>query len=142
MSAQHNAEIARTIYEAFNKHDFDACLALASEDVEVVLTPFGQTFRGHAGFKDFMAGFKRAFPDITITITNQITTDDYVVNECTWRGTHTGPLGAPTGDIPPTGKTVEGAVICEVWRIKDGKLVSLRNYQDVSTWLRQLGLVS
>lgn len=141
MSAQNNAGIARKLYEAFNKQDLDSCLALATEDVEVVLTPFNQTFHGHAGFKDFMVGFKRAFPDLTVTVTNQVATDDQVVSECRWRGTHTGPLMSPAGEIPPTGKAVEGAVFCEVWGLRNGKVASLHNYQDVSSWLRQLGLV-
>jgi steroid delta-isomerase-like uncharacterized protein len=141
MSAQDNAALAREVYATFNRKDYDRCLARATEDVEVVLTPFGQTFTGHAGFRDFMTGFTRAFPDIEITVTNQVATEDQVVNECRWRGTHTGPLMSPQGEIPATGKRVEEARICEVWGIRDGKLASLRNYQDVSTWLRQLGLV-
>ena len=89
-----------------------------------------------------MTGFERAFPDLNITVDNQVATDDMVVNECSWTGTHTGPLASPAGDIPPTGKKVSGARFCEVWKIKDGKLKSLTNYQDMATWLRQLGLVS
>lgn len=142
MSVQTNVELAQKIYEGFNKGDYDSCLALAAEDIEVVLTPFNQIFRGHSGFQEFMAGFKRAFPDITLTVINQVTTEDQIVNECVWSGTHTGPLLSPAGEIPPTGKTVSGAAICEVWGIRDGKLASLHNYQDVSSWLRQLGLVS
>src|SRR5439155_25479150 len=113
----------------------------ANEDVEVVLIPFGQTFHGREGFRQFMAGFKQAFPDLAVTVTNQVASEDQVVNEFRWRGTHTGPLMSPQGEIPPTGKPVEGAVVCEVLGIRNGKVASLRNYQDVSTWLRQLGLV-
>lgn len=141
MSAQDNKKMAQQLYEAFNKQDFDSCLAMATDDVEVVLIPFDQTFHGHAGFKEFMGGFKNAFPDLKVTLTNQVTTDDQVVNECSWTGTHTGPLMSPAGEIPPTGKKVEGAQFCEVWGIKNDKLASLHNYQDVSSWLRQLGLV-
>ncbi|HMR63918.1 MAG TPA: ester cyclase [Anaerolineae bacterium] len=141
MNADDNAAVARRLYEAFNRQDFDRCLALAREDIEVVLTPFDQTFHGHAGFKKFMAIFKTAFPDLTVTVTHQITTADQVVSECHWRGTHTGPLVSPAGEIPATGKTVVKAVFCEVWGLKNGKVANLRNYQDVSSWLRQLGLV-
>jgi steroid delta-isomerase-like uncharacterized protein len=90
----------------------------------------------------FMKSFKDAFPDIHITVTNQVASDDQVVNECTWSGTHSGPLASPDGEIPPTGKQVSGAQFCEVWRITDGKIARLVNYQDVATWLRQLGLMS
>lgn len=141
MSAQSNAELARKIYAAFNKHDLETCVANATENIEVVLTPFGQTFRGQAGFKEFLAGFKKAFPDLTVTVTNQVATESQVVNECSWKGSHTGPLISPSGEIPPTRRTVTGAVFCEVWGFKNGKVASIRNYQDVSSWLRQLGLV-
>lgn len=141
MSAPENAARARKLYDAFNQHDFERCLAQATEDIEVVLIPFGQTFQGHAGFREFMDSFKTAFPDLTVTVTNQVATEDQVVNECTWQGTHTGPLMSPAGEISPTGKTVTGAQFCEVWGLKGGKVASLHNYQDVSSWLRQPSLV-
>lgn len=57
MNADDNAAIARRLCEAFNRQDFDRCLAPASKDIEVGLAPFDQTFHGHAGFKEFMAIF-------------------------------------------------------------------------------------
>jgi ketosteroid isomerase-like protein len=44
------------------------------------------------------------------------------------------------GEIPPTGKAVT-LPICEVWRVRDGKLVSLMNYADGVTIMTQLGLM-
>ena len=140
MSAQDNAALARELYDAFSKKDYDYCLALVSEDMEAVLIPFGQTFQGKGGFREFMQGFTGAFPDITIQVTNQVATDDQVVNEFTARGTHTGILMTPAGPIPPTGRTVN-FIVCEVYRIKNGKFTSLRNYQDAASLMRQLGLI-
>ena len=142
VAAQDTAALARRLYELFNQGQLEEGLDLATSDVVVVLVPFGQRFHGRAGFMDFMQGFKDAFPDLQITITNQVATDDQVVNECTWTGTHSGPLASPSGEIPPTNKRVSEAQFCEVWRITDGKLARLVNYQDVTTWLQQLGLVS
>lgn len=139
--AQDNATLARRVYEMFSNDDFDGVLALASEDVEVVFVPAGQTFRGHEGFTQFMKSFKTAFPDIRLTVTNQVATEDHVVTEFIASGTHTGPLLSPAGEIPPTGKRAEWPV-CEVWQTRDGKVISLRNYQDLATMLRQLGIVS
>jgi steroid delta-isomerase-like uncharacterized protein len=140
MSAQDNAALARKMYELWSNNQFDQVLALATEDIEVVLTPFGQTFHGHDGFANFNQGFKGAFPDIKITeITHQIATDDAVVSEFKARGTHTGPLLTPAGEVPPTGRTVNFTV-CEVWSVKNGKVASIRNYQDAASIMRQLGL--
>jgi eukaryotic-like serine/threonine-protein kinase len=53
----------------------------------------------------------------------------------------TGDLGIPDGEIAPTDRPVELRV-CEGWRIADGKIVSLRNYQDAAGLMRQLGLLA
>ncbi|MBI4408652.1 MAG: ester cyclase [Gemmatimonadetes bacterium] len=140
MSARHNAELAHAIYDAFNRNDLDAALQLATDDVEISFIPFGQTFRGREGFRAFMQGFRSAFPDIRIQVTNQVATDQGVVNEFTWTGTHTGPLAAPAGEVPPTGR-VAGYPVCEVWEVRNGRLAAIRNYQNAATLLQQLGVV-
>ena len=140
MSAQENAALARTIYGRFSNNDFAGVLQLATEDIEVHFMPGGQTFHGYDGFMGFMQSFKGAFPDIAIEITHQMATDDGVVSEFIARGTHTGPLLTPAGALPPTGR-VAAWPVCEVWRVRDGKLSSLTNYQDMATILGQLGLL-
>ena len=140
MSAHDNAALARRIYQLFSDDKLEDALELVAEDVEAVLVPFGQTFHGRDGFTGFMQGFKGAFPDIRISVTNQVATDDQVVSEFTARGTHTGPLQTPAGAIPPTGRTVD-FIVCEVVRVKNGQIVSLHNYQDAASIMRQLGLV-
>jgi predicted ester cyclase len=72
-------------------------------------------------------------------IMHQVATDDEVVSEFKARGMHTGPLLTPAGEVPPTGRTVEFTV-CEVWSVKNGKVASIRNYQDAASIMRQLGL--
>jgi steroid delta-isomerase-like uncharacterized protein len=139
MGAQNNVETARAMYDAFSRGDLDAAAEQAADDVEVSFVPTGQLFRGRAGFVDFMRGHRAAFPDIRIEVTNQIAAGDDLVNEFVAHGTHTGPLATPTGDIPPTGRSVTISV-CEVQRYRDGKLISIHNYQDLASVLQQLGL--
>jgi steroid delta-isomerase-like uncharacterized protein len=141
MSANENAALARRIYQLFSDDKLDDALELVTEDVEAVLVPFGQTFHGRDGFTGFMQGFKGAFPDICISLTNQVATDDQVVSEFTARGTHTGPLQTPAGAIPPTGRTVD-FIVCEVMRVKQGRIASLHNYQDAAAIMRQIGLIA
>jgi steroid delta-isomerase-like uncharacterized protein len=140
MAAGDNKHLARAVYDAFNDGDLERALAMAADDIVVELVPFDLTFQGKAGFRDFMQGFKSAFPDLRLTVVTQVATEDAVVSELTWRGTHTGPLMTPAGEIPPTGKTVQDSRFCEVWTIRDGQVTSLHNYQDAASWLRQLGL--
>ena len=141
MSANENAALARRIYQLFSDDKLDDALELVTDDVEAVLVPFGQTFHGRDGFTGFMQGFKGAFPDIRISVTNQVATDDYVVSEFTARGTHTVPLQTPSGAIPPTGRTFY-FIVCEVMRVKHGRIASLHNYQDATSIMRQLGLIA
>ena len=139
MPAQDNTTLAQAIYQAFNDNDLDAALAYVAADIELVLMPFDQHFYGLEGFRDFMQGFKLAFPDCTVNLINQVATENGVVNEFMARGTHTGPLSGPNGQVPATGRNINYPV-CEVWEIKDGKLTKLRNYFDTGTLRQQLGL--
>ena len=140
MSTQANAALAHAIYDAFNNNDFQAILALVDDDIELVLIPFDQHFYGLEGFREFMQGFKAAFPDCTIKLVNQVASDAQVVNEFVVNGTHSGALVNPRGKIPATGRSI-GYCVCEVWEVKDGKLTKVRNYFDTTTLLRQLGVV-
>jgi steroid delta-isomerase-like uncharacterized protein len=140
MTASDNAALARHIYELFSLGKCDDVLEYATDDVELILYPFGQTFHGKDGFRQFMSGFTTAFPDIAITVTNQVADETQVATEFTATGTHDGMLATPGGDVPPTGRRVE-FVVCEVWTMRDGQVSSLRNYQDAAALMRQLGLV-
>ena len=69
-----------------------------------------------------------------------IGSDDYAVVEFVGRGTNTGPLATPQGEIPATGRAIE-IPFCDVHRIEDGKITNGRSYFDMATMMRQLGLL-
>ena len=141
MSDHPYSQLAHELYSRFGRNDFQSVLELVTDDIEATIIPFDQTFKGKEGFLQFMHSFKDAFPDMEIKIDNQVISDDQVVNEISTTVVHTGPLQTPAGVVPPTGKTVNFTV-CEVWGIRDGKLASLRNYQDAASLMRQLGLIN
>ncbi len=138
--AADNASIVRTTYDAFNDRDLERGGAAIASDAELVDVPSGTIFRGPEGYKQSMQGWLTAFPDGRIEITNLVAAGDTVVVEFTGRGTHTGPLVGPAGEIPPTGKAGQMA-LCDVVRVKDGKIVALRSYYDIATLLGQLGVM-
>ena len=72
MSAQENAQLARTIYEAFNTNDVDRVLSLSTADVEVVTMAFGLTQHGRNGFRQFMQGWKGMAPDSRVEVVSQL----------------------------------------------------------------------
>jgi steroid delta-isomerase-like uncharacterized protein len=134
------AALARTIYDAFNRGDLDAALALATADVEIANVGWGVTYRGHNGFREFMQGWKTLDPNSRVTLVRQLPGAEGVTNEALFEATHVGPLRTPAAEIPPTGKAIS-LPICEVWRVRDGKLASLHNYADGITIMAQLGLL-
>ncbi len=70
-------------------------------------------------------GWATAFPDSKATHGKASVSGNTVVLELTWRGTQTGPLQSPNGEIPATGKSIEMRA-CQVVEIEDGKVASAR----------------
>ncbi|WP_198088140.1 ester cyclase [Variovorax sp. E3] len=100
--------------------------------------------RGRADIKDFMTGFRKAFPDLNFWGTADLIAEgDYVVGQWEGGGTHTGTahddfligaLPAATGrKMHFTGTTV--------LKVVDGKIVEERGLDDGVAALTQLGLI-
>ncbi|MFN0173851.1 MAG: ester cyclase [Saprospiraceae bacterium] len=140
-SATENSTISKNIHKLFSENKFDEVMALAADNIQVVNYATGQTFNGKESFRDFIMGFKTAFPNLVIKHTNVFESGDQVTLEFEAEGTHTGPLVGPAGTIPPTGKMVK-LTVCEIHRIENGKVASIRNYQDSGSLMRQLGLMN
>ena len=57
------------------------------------------------------------------------------------RGTNTGPMMTPEGEIPPTGKKVEFKAVW-IGRIsQEGLIEEDRSYYDTADFMKQLGLM-
>ena len=74
-------------------------------------------FHGPEGQKALVAAYRSAFPDVQLTLDQEIAEGDLVVMSITARGTHQGEFFG----IPPTGKPVEVQAISIV-RVVDGKI--------------------
>jgi predicted ester cyclase len=75
-----------------------------------------------------------------VSQTYQVIAGDTAVTEATYSGTHTGTLPTPNGDVPATGKRVQGRQVA-VQRVKDGQISSEQLYFDQMEFLGALGLV-
>ncbi|HEX5438993.1 MAG TPA: ester cyclase [Gemmatimonadaceae bacterium] len=139
MSAQDNARLARTVYEAYNDRRFDDAAAVVTDDFELRNMGTGETFTGQDGVKRYMQAWATAFPDSAVEIRSVTADDQRAVVEFIGRGTHTGPLTSPMGTIPATNRRVE-IHFCEVDTIRGGRIASSNSYFDVATMLRQLGV--
>lgn len=135
------ATTAREHYESFNGRTWDRAAGLVTDDVEWTNIPAGATFRGQEGYCQFLQSWTTAMPDAQVEIRNVVAQGDSVVVEFVGRGTQTGPLVGPQGEIPPTGRSIEIA-FCEIMELQEGKIVKGRLYYDLLTLLRQLGVAS
>lgn len=139
MAAQDHEALVRTVYDAYNDRAFDRAAAVVTDDFEWLMTPTGQVFHGPDGMRQYLSGWASGFPDSTVEVTNVIVGGDQATVEFTGRGTHSGTLATPMGDIPATGRQAE-LRFAEIHEISGGKLRRGRSYFDLATMMRQLGL--
>jgi steroid delta-isomerase-like uncharacterized protein len=139
MTSLENLEIARKLYDDFNRHDFDAMATKCDDSVKYTDMVTGHTYEGSGGFCHSSQRWTDAFPDGRADIVNQIASGDMVVTEFVTHGTHERPLETRGGAISPSHKQAELSC-CEVLRFRDGKIVMGRLYYDELTVLRQLGV--
>jgi steroid delta-isomerase-like uncharacterized protein len=98
--------------------------------------PPGGWPNGPEGLKMVAAPFRVAFPDVSVSVEDQIAEGDRVVTRWSARATHTGPLNG----IPASGRkaTVTGANIA---RIANGKIVESWFNFDMLTLLQGIGVI-
>jgi len=135
MATLDNAAIVREAYEAWNAKDMDRVVSYATPDARMTNVPFGAKL----GYREYVENWAKGFPDGRIEPTNLVSQGDYVVAEFTGRGTHTGTLTTPRGELPATGKRVEMPFV-EIYRFRNGKIAEGRIYFDAATMMAQLGL--
>lgn len=135
-----NASIVRSTYEAWNDRDFDRFAEVLAKG-EVIAMGSGGRWEGSDGARQFAEMWYEAFPDGKIEVRSITETDDTVVIEFTGRGTHTGTLRSPMGDIEATGRPME-LQLCDVWSFaSDGTPTQVRTYFDTASMMAQLGLL-
>jgi steroid delta-isomerase-like uncharacterized protein len=136
LSADEHKATARRLVEAWN----GAALELLDEIVApdyLFHDPADPTMpRGPEGAKQQIRAFRTAFPDLHLTIEDEIAEGDKVVQRLSATGTHQGPLLG----IPPTGKAVRTSSI-EVMRIAEGKIAEHWDELDLLGLLQQLGAI-
>ena len=141
MSIQDNLKYDQEEIAAWNAHDVERALAVFPDNVIWHDTGSPQAM-SKDGIRQYLQGWFSAFPDIKLTVTNRVITEDYVASELEFVGTNTGSLqlapGAPA--IPPTGKQVNGKGTYFV-RFQDGKPVEVHSYPDAAGMMMQLGLM-
>ena len=140
MSEQDNVKIALANFDAFNQHDLSQWGESEADNYVFVGPGAPGPMNGDQG-RAYAQNFINAFSDLHFEVTRTIADGDLVVVNWIGRGTHTGPLGTPSGGaIPPTHKhaTVPGS---NTYEFKNGKVVHNQTYWDMVGLLAQLGLM-
>jgi steroid delta-isomerase-like uncharacterized protein len=132
------AQVAGDFIKAFDAGDWQQFAAPLSSEVAYEETGTGRRTQGVDAYVQLVRGWKQAFPDVTGTIRQAVSSGNIVVHEITWEGTHTGELMSPAGAMPASGKRI--AVLATVWyTFQDDRIREIHHHLDVLTMLQQLG---
>lgn len=137
----HKTLVRRYFDDVWNARAFAAADALFAADYRDATAP-PHVPPGPAGARDFVAENVARLPDIHYTVHDLVAEGDTVVATWTARGTNDGPLQTRSArPLPPTGKTIEwsGAT---VFRLRAGRIATIRIYQDRLGIFQELGLVA
>ncbi len=89
--------------------------------------------QGVDGLKEVISGFRTSFPDLKLTIDNEIYAENSVAVRWAFSGTNTGP-----GEMPPTGKSVSAWGI-SILHFANGKITEEIVAYDNQSFMEQLG---
>ncbi len=135
--SEENKAIARRLYNGMSSQgDWSVADELVAENFVDHNPPGPDIAPGREGFIQVFSGFRAAFPDMTMTIDDQVAEGDKVVSRLTASGTH---LGDYVG-MPATGKSFSIGVI-DVFRIEGGMIVERWGQSDDMGMMQQLGVI-
>ncbi len=130
-------ELVNRMFETLTTGDEEALREVCRDDMEFV-----DPAASGSSFEEWLAynrPFWTAFPGASVRIENQIVSEDTVVTELRYAGTHSGPMMTPQGEVPATGKEIEVRG-CSIDRVEGDKIVSHHGYYDQLEFMTQLGL--
>jgi steroid delta-isomerase-like uncharacterized protein len=126
----------RLIEEVYNQGKLDVVYEVIAAEYVGHDPSLPEDIAGAAAERELAAAYRTAFPDLAITIEDQIAEGDRVVTRWTVRGTHTGDLWR----IPGTGKEIRVSGT-SVDRIQNGRIVESWVNWDALGLMQQLGVV-
>lgn len=111
--------VRRTYEEVFNQGDSAAADTYFAADFANQAMPTDWP-RGPEGVRRAVAMLRTALPDLRYTVEEVLVEGELVAARWVARGTHTGVLRGPLGQVEPTGRAVRFAGIT-MGRVADGK---------------------
>jgi len=124
---------------AFNAHD-EAAIRAATADDCVFEGPGGVRLEGGDAVTGYAMVWLNAFSDAQLVVDTVAVDGDWVAHTGVFKGTHDGTLASPDGDVPATGRRLEGRC-SQFVRFQDGRSVEEHLYFDQMDIVTQLGLM-
>jgi predicted ester cyclase len=135
-----NKDLARRLYEeVFARGNLDAADEIMTADI-VSHGPGTPPGVGTDQIKHQAVRLRTAIPDLETVLNDQIAEDDRVASRWTGRGTFTGPLALPTGQVEPNGRPVSFDEI-RIDRFVGGRIVESWFIPDRFTLWQQMGVL-
>lgn len=139
VTVQRMKELCEQQLNAFAAGDWNTYKAGLTDAATYEEEATGRRAQGPDAIVQAVEPWKRAFPDVKVTIREAIGSGDALVVELEWTGTHLGPLVSPFGTIPATRKA-GNLLAVQVVRFDGEKIREVRHYFDILSLLRQMGV--
>jgi len=133
------ANVAKSSVNAYNDKNWEKVRASLAPDCLYDEVATNRKAKGINETLSVWQGWAKALPDSKATFDNQFVMDNTVILELTWRGTHTGPLQTPRGEVAPTGRTIQLRA-CQVIEVSGERVKAIRQYFDMASLTQQLGV--
>jgi steroid delta-isomerase-like uncharacterized protein len=131
------AAAGRSLYEAWEKRDFESLELCLADGVSFNDVPQGQIVKGKTAVKDWYASWAVACTDSVAGATLVAASGDTAVFEGVYSGTNDGAFGP----LPATGRSVTLPWVNVLRFGSEGRIVSGSAYYDLLTVMTHLGHV-
>jgi steroid delta-isomerase-like uncharacterized protein len=131
---------AKAPVEAYNEKNWHKLRSVVTPDFVYEEVATQRRLEGVEAVLACWQAWARAFPDSRATFDEEFVSNQGIVLEVTWCGTHTGLLDLPGGPVAPTNRPIR-LQSCQVLAFRDGKVHLIRQYFDIATLLQQLGML-
>jgi predicted ester cyclase len=130
-----NKSVSARFFETYgNQHDVEGCNPLFAEDCVIHFN--GTDALNIEEYKQLGYAHLVAFPDLAVTVLDQIEEGDKVVSRVRYGGTHRGELMG----VPPTSRTFQSEDVT-IDRMVDGQIKERWIVSDLLGMMQQLGII-
>lgn len=134
-------QIAQSTVDQFNDRSFRTkSKDVMDANVVVVDGPTKQELHGPAGYVQYVDGYVTAMPDIKGTVLDHTVSGSKVTTRVNGKGTFTGTMRTPQGNVPGNGKKLDIVYTTELEVNAAGKVTRFAVSYDMQDFMRQLGL--